>query len=132
MRKTRLKPRGKKHSETKVLDLLCREIVLARDHHRCRRCGNQSSPGRGGALQSAHIFPKGQYPGLRWELSNLLALCYRCHIHWWHKNPIEAREWIEFHLGTKELERLRLLAQTRRRTDRKALQLYLRNLTTDR
>lgn len=24
---------------------------------------------------------------------NLKALCYYCHLHWWHKNPIEAAEW---------------------------------------
>jgi 5-methylcytosine-specific restriction endonuclease McrA len=125
-----LKRHGKKHSETKALDMICREIVMTRDHNQCRRCGKDASHGR--ALQSAHIFPKGQYPGLRWEISNLLALCFRCHFHWWHKNPVEAMDWITRELGTKEIERLRLLALTRRRTDRKALRLYLGQMTTGR
>lgn len=26
---------------------------------------------------------------------NILCLCYHCHINWWHKNPVEAGEWVK-------------------------------------
>ena len=127
-RKTRLRKTSKRKADTRALDQLCRDLVLARDGHRCRKCGKEASPGRGGALQSAHILPKGQYPALRWELDNLLVLCYRCHLHWWHKSPIDAWMWVRSEIGAEKLERLRTIGLARSRTDRKALRIYLSSL----
>lgn len=47
----------------------------------------------GGNLQTSHILPKGQYKNLQWEPLNCLPMCYRHHLNWWHKNPIEAKDW---------------------------------------
>lgn len=30
---------------------------------------------------------------MKWMPRNLKALCFFCHLHWWHKNPIEAGDW---------------------------------------
>lgn len=30
---------------------------------------------------------------LRWDMQNGKALCYKCHIHWWHKEVTDAAEW---------------------------------------
>jgi len=37
--------------------------------------------------------------------------CYAHHIHWWHKNPVEAYEWARQHLGPRWLLRLDLERQ---------------------
>lgn len=29
------------------------------------------------------------------ELDNIIRLCFRCHFHWWHKNPLEAGDWFD-------------------------------------
>lgn len=106
---------------------LSRKIVLLRDGNRCRRCHNAQRPGRLGALQAAHIFPKGKFPGMQFDMDNILTLCGRCHLFWWHKNPIEAMNWIVETMGRDFLDGLQLRVRTRRmRADRKALELYLK------
>jgi hypothetical protein len=49
----------------------------------------------GGFLQDNHVLPKSHYPALRWDIINHIPLCYKHHIFWWHKNPIEATEWFQ-------------------------------------
>jgi hypothetical protein len=48
--------------------------VLSRDQATCRHCG-----ATGIELHAHHINSFEQYPDLRWELSNGITLCYRCH-----------------------------------------------------
>lgn len=66
-----------------------------------------------GWLQVSHIEPKGQYPHLRYDPENARALCWRCHMHWWHKNPREASEWIRQVMGETARDRLALRARAR-------------------
>jgi hypothetical protein len=54
-------------------------------HGRCLKCRNERW------LQVSHIVPKGQYPAMRHDEMNALPLCFHCHLHWWHKNPEDAR-----------------------------------------
>ncbi len=30
---------------------------------------------------------------MQWNPRNLKSLCFRCHLLWWHKNPLEASAW---------------------------------------
>lgn len=48
--------------------------VLGRDRATCRHCG-----ATGVELHAHHIKPFAEYPELRWELSNGITLCHRCH-----------------------------------------------------
>lgn len=72
----------------KKLDALARQVITTRDKV-CVRCGKTEG------LAVAHCYPKGRYTRMRWELDNLLLLCYACHICWWHRNPIEAGQWFK-------------------------------------
>lgn len=60
--------------------------MVVRDK-KCLKCGSKKK------LHASHILPKGTYPHLQWHPRNIKALCYYHHLHWWHKNPIEAGEW---------------------------------------
>jgi len=53
---------------------LAREACFKRDDYTCRDCGQ-----RGGKLNAHHIWPFQSYPQLKFEVSNLLTLCKRCH-----------------------------------------------------
>jgi transposase-like protein len=53
---------------------LAREACFKRDDYTCRDCGK-----RGGKLNAHHIWPFQSYPQLKFEVSNLLTLCKRCH-----------------------------------------------------
>ena len=82
--------------EIKKLDSDFRFLV--RNGKSCFRCG--ASQG----VQASHVIPVSTCGyGLRWELKNCIPLCYRCHIHWWHKNPIEAFEWFKAQFGARRL-----------------------------
>lgn len=112
------------------LDQLVRQIVLARDGFRCVKCLKDATgrEGRKVALQAAHIMPKGAYPALRHELDNVITLCWRDHMVFWHRNPIEAMEWLIGKYGQAYVDRLRYLAQTRAKVDKQALKIYLQAL----
>lgn len=33
---------------------------------------------------------------MAWMTINIITLCwFKCHLNWWHKNPIEAAEWFK-------------------------------------
>jgi len=55
----------------------------------CQRCGGTKK------LGAAHILPKGKYKRFRFNLMNGLCLCFACHIHWAHKNPIDFTLWLK-------------------------------------
>ena len=86
------------------LDRLLREACFMRDKNRCRKCGMTAT------LAPAHIFSKGHYRKQRWNLLNVITLCYRHHIHWAHREPLEFSEWIKKELG-EDFEKLKLQSQ---------------------
>jgi hypothetical protein len=50
-------------------------------------------------LQVAHIMPKGSHPRLRYQRANVLLLCFYCHLHRAHKDPIAFTSWLEEYKG---------------------------------
>ena len=72
--------------ERNKLKKLLHQLVVVRDK-KCLHCGKTKN------LHASHIYPKGGYPHMQWMPRNLKALDFRCHLMWWHKNPIEASEW---------------------------------------
>ncbi len=50
-----------------------RKQVLKRDDYTCQMCGNFKN------LEIHHIKSWHMYPELRWEVSNGIALCHKCH-----------------------------------------------------
>ena len=87
------------------LNKLVREYILLRDK-RCLRCGKQNN------LHASHIYPKGKFRKMQFDTDNVKALCLGCHLYWWHKNPIEAKEWAEKALGEERLDRLKKKANS--------------------
>jgi 5-methylcytosine-specific restriction endonuclease McrA len=98
-------PSKVKKSEKKKLHSLVRQYVILRDKC-CLRCGKSDR------LHASHIYPRGKYPKMQFNLENVKALCIGCHLYWWHKHPIEAREWAEKTLGKALLTRLKKQANT--------------------
>lgn len=110
--------------QKKELNKLLAEVCFKRYGHRCLKCGQISY------VQISHIYPKGKYRKLQFELSNLIPLCRGCHLYWWHKNPIEAAEWIKTILDPKEYEALSLRAKYVDKSilDFELLKAYLKSL----
>src|SRR5437588_13104914 len=75
------------------LDMLAKAVIIERDGKECLRCHRTEN------LHSSHIFPKGKYPKLRFDIDNLKLLCMGCHLFWWHKNPVLAGEWVRTAIG---------------------------------
>ena len=108
-------------SQKKIILSLLREVMLARDGHRCQKCRTMER------LQMSHIYPKGKYRKLELEIDNVVTLCTGCHLFWWHKNPLEAGEWIKEYLPTDRYNRLKLRSQVIDKSpiDYNLLKLYL-------
>lgn len=98
----------KKRSQIRKLRSLFSQLIHLRDKNRCQK---NDCTAKGKYLHTSHIYPKGQYPSMQFIPDNALLLCYAHHINWWHKNPIEAREWIEDFLGAKRFANLRTRVQ---------------------
>jgi hypothetical protein len=117
-----LKPR----TIDQVLTHLVRQYVLLRDGFKCRKCGGtQRSGNRGSILQAAHIYPKGTYRDMQHDPDNVVAMCLKDHLYWWHKHPIEAAEWAKAELGPVVWARLQIMSQTPRKVDKQGMKLLL-------
>lgn len=98
-----------KKAEKTKLNKLVREYVILRDRV-CLKCGKSDR------LHASHIYPRGKYPKMQFNVENVKALCLGCHLYWWHKHPIEAREWAEKALGIDRLDKLKKQANTINKT----------------
>lgn len=92
--------------QQKKLYAFLHAIVRRRDGPRCRKCGRTDT------LQLSHIYPKGRYRLMEFLSDNVKLLCHACHLYWWHRNPIEAHEWLQTVLSPDRLKRLKLASQT--------------------
>lgn len=86
---------------------LIRDYIALRDGEICLKC---KRPGM--VLSLSHIYPKGRYRSMELEPLNIKFLCYACHIFFWHRNPIEAHEWLQTAIPKERLAKLKLMAQT--------------------
>ena len=75
-----------KNAETNKLKKLLHQLVVVRDK-KCLHCGATKN------LHASHIKPKGLHPHIQWNPRNLKALCFYCHLMWWHKDATDAGEW---------------------------------------
>lgn len=90
------------------LDYLWGAIIRFRDKYTCRWCGKSHIPGDS-SYHASHIIPKSSGHAARYDLANGKGLCMRCHIHVWHKDPIEADRFIKTIKTDKELNYLESL-----------------------
>ena len=72
---------------------------LVRKRGECERCGTKKN------LQCSHIYGRRNL-SVRWDLDNLQCLCMRCHLYFWHKEPIAAFKWLESVRTKKQLAAL--------------------------
>jgi len=92
-------------SQKNKLTKLLRETCFARDS-KCLRCGREDT------LAPSHIYPKGKYQRMRYELDNVKTLCYGCHFHFWHSEPLKAAVWIKEVIDAPRLKKLKKMAQS--------------------
>lgn len=87
--------------QKKILHGLMKELLILRDGEKCLRCGKTTT------LQMSHIYPKGHYRKMEFDPWNLKLLCMGDHLYWWHRNPMEARDWLASILPKDRLEYLK-------------------------
>ena len=97
---------------------LWKKLVKARAGNKCEHCGGTK------VIQANHVIPSTNW-SLRFDERNGVALCYRCHFHWWHKNPIEAIQWFIEHRGRFEYDYLLLRKHSTAKNDYGLLEIYL-------
>lgn len=94
--------------------------IRSRAGWKCERCGATSpyfGPNAGARLHAAHVFSKGGFPHLRYDLDNGLSLCYRHHRWWAHIDPVDFTEWVRKHLGEAKFEALKARAHQKKDVD---------------
>lgn len=92
-------------TQKRKINGLLREICIARDGgEKCLYCGGTNT------LQLSHIYPKGSYRRMEYDPMNVKLLCMRHHLYWWHRNPVEAKEWLDTNLPKERLSYLKMKA----------------------
>ena len=71
---------------------MAKKVIYLRDHKQCQHCYKRVE---GANAHTSHILPKSTHGALKYVLLNLKLLCYHCHINWFHKNPVQAGEWVK-------------------------------------
>ena len=85
----RIKKQSAKGYITKKLDDKLRAEILIRDNYECQKCKGTKT------LQMSHVYTKKAHPELRHNPDNVKILCHRCHFYWWHREPMDARDWFK-------------------------------------
>jgi ribosomal protein L32 len=81
------KSRSKLNKELTDLAKLYRKQL---DGWKCQHCGKIVT---GSNAHGSHVYPVSACKRLSFDYVNIKTLCYHCHMNWWHKNPIEAKDW---------------------------------------
>lgn len=87
--KKRVAKKARKPSRTSLkrkADTLFSLYIRKRDGH-CLKCGATTN------LQCSHLIRR-ENLAHRWDPKAAFTLCYKCHICWWHKEPLDANMWI--------------------------------------
>lgn len=71
----------------KKLDSKFSKLVRLRDK-KCLKTGSVKS------LQCSHIITRKNYQ-YRWNFRNAKTLSMAAHLYWWHKEPVEAIDWLQ-------------------------------------
>ena len=74
-----MKKRTERQKLIKECDELFSKIVKSKVY--CERCGKTTT------LQAAHIVSR-KALGIRWNFDNAFCLCWNCHFHFAHKEPL--------------------------------------------
>lgn len=85
-------PKKDRRKLKKELVTLAKTVAKLRDNYTCQKCYKTKHQA---AIHGSHVIPVSAGDLLSWDVLNIKALCYSCHFHWWHKDPIEASEWFE-------------------------------------
>jgi 5-methylcytosine-specific restriction endonuclease McrA len=72
------------------LKKLISQYVRNRDQWKCCHCLKSLESYD---AHTSHVIPTSQSEYLRYNPLNMKTLCMRCHLYWWHKDPIDARNW---------------------------------------
>lgn len=106
----------------KALDKEFGRIVRARGM--CAKCQKGAEEV---GLQCAHIFSR-KNMSVRWDFENALSLCWRCHFHWAHKEPIQFYEFVEEYLGVVRFAQLKFRAKQIKKWTRDELEELLEKM----
>lgn len=87
----------------------------------CEHCGNKDT------LQCSHVISR-KYYHTRWDPENAIALCYKCHIHWNHKEPHEFVRWFDKKFGGELYEELKRRSESTAKLDLEEIYAYLKTL----
>ena len=100
------------------LDPLLRQACFTRDQGKCVRCGRPP-------LAPHHLYRKGRYTRLRYDLDNVLSLCFYHHQEA-HLNGLEFANWFnEKYPARAKYLRLRSQVNDKSKPDWNAIKLYL-------
>ena len=99
---------------------LWRQVVHARDHETCQRCGRRPPY----KLDAAHILSRGSAPKLKYDPMNGVLLCMVCH-RWADGEGTAFRKWVEEQWPGR-VEKLRMMERFRGKTDKTVVRLVLR------
>ena len=75
---------------TKKLVAKAKKCVKYRDNYTCQKCNKYVE---GSNCHASHVLNVGTHKAFELDPENMKVLCGYCHLHWWHKDVLNATEW---------------------------------------
>lgn len=93
--------------EHKKLWAETRNKTIKRDGYKCAVCdATKNKKGKRIVLHLSHLFPRSLYRFLTYDIDNVVMMCYKCHLKFWHISPIDAYKWYIKHVPYARRKRL--------------------------
>jgi len=83
-----------------ALDSLASKLCRSRVGGICEHCGKEAN-------QAHHYFGRRKY-STRWEMDNLVSLCWACHRYWAHPDYESCRDYLISRIGQERFDELKL------------------------
>lgn len=116
------KNRGWRAIRRDALRVLWAEVVKTRDGFACRKCGRSKE--QGWQIHGSHILGAGAHANIKYEVSNGLTLCARCH-RFFHDHTAEWDSWVKQTIGIDGYTKLLVLAKTMYRPSKTMIKIAL-------
>jgi len=85
------------HIKLSPADIECSKAVRMSRNHTCEHCGRQD-----GKMEAAHVYSR-KFKSVRWDITNILCLCFRCHLDFTGA-PLDFERWLRGYMGEGMLD----------------------------
>lgn len=99
----------------------CSQYTKKKTKGKCEMCGKEG-------INAHHIYSKGRFGAIRYDIDNLVWLCFDCHFNGAHGGNPDYFKWLLRYKRQEELDRIKAKGQAIKKWKREELENILKEL----